>query len=38
MKILVTGGSGLPGSETARYYDTRGHEVVDADHLLRPAT
>lgn len=35
MKILVTGSSGLIGSETARYYDARGHEVVGADNNMR---
>lgn len=35
MKILVTGSSGLIGSETVRYYDARGHEVVGVDNNLR---
>lgn len=35
MKILVTGSSGLIGSETVRYHDARGHEVVGVDNNMR---
>jgi CDP-paratose 2-epimerase len=35
MKILVTGSSGLIGSEAVRHYDTQGHEVVGVDNNLR---
>ncbi len=35
MKILVTGSSGLIGSETVRYYDGRGHTVLGVDNNLR---
>jgi CDP-paratose 2-epimerase len=35
MKILVTGSSGLIGSEAAIYFDREGHEVVGVDNNLR---
>jgi CDP-paratose 2-epimerase len=35
MKILCTGSSGLIGSETARYYDALGHQVVGVDNNMR---
>ncbi len=35
MKILITGSSGLIGSEAVRYYDSRGHEVVGLDNNMR---
>lgn len=35
MKILVTGSSGLIGSEAVAYFETRGHEVVGIDNNMR---
>lgn len=35
MKILVTGSSGLIGSEAVAFFDERGHEVVGADNNMR---
>lgn len=35
MKILVTGSSGLIGSEAVRYFDTIGHTVVGVDNNMR---
>lgn len=35
MKILITGSSGLVGSEAVEYYDRQGHEVVGIDNNLR---
>ena len=35
MKILVTGSSGLIGSEAVLYFSQRGHEVVGIDNNLR---
>jgi len=35
MKILVTGSSGLIGSEAVVYYDREGHEVVGVDNNMR---
>ena len=35
MKILVTGSSGLIGSETVSYFDSQGHEVVGIDNNMR---
>jgi CDP-paratose 2-epimerase len=35
MKILVTGSSGLIGSEAVEYFDERGHEVVGVDNNMR---
>ncbi len=35
MKVLVTGSSGLIGSEAVRYYDERGAEVIGVDNNMR---
>ena len=35
MKILVTGSSGLIGSEAVAFFDAHGHEVVGADNNMR---
>jgi CDP-paratose 2-epimerase len=35
MKVLVTGSSGLIGSEAVEYYDIEGHEVVGVDNNMR---
>jgi len=35
MKILVTGSSGLIGSEAVRFFDSEGHEVVGIDNNMR---
>lgn len=35
MKILVTGSSGLIGSEAVRYFDQAGHSVVGVDNNMR---
>jgi CDP-paratose 2-epimerase len=35
MSVLVTGSSGLIGSEAVRYYDGLGHEVVGVDNNMR---
>ena len=35
MKVLVTGSSGLIGSEAVEYYDQQGHEVIGADNNMR---
>lgn len=35
MKILVTGSSGLIGSEAVMYYDQQGHEVIGVDNNMR---
>ena len=35
MKILVTGSSGLIGSEAATYYDQLGHHVIGVDNNMR---
>jgi CDP-paratose 2-epimerase len=35
MKILITGSSGLIGSEAVAYFETRGHEVVGIDNNMR---
>ncbi len=35
MKILVTGSSGLIGSEAVRYFHAQGHEVVGVDNNMR---
>ncbi len=35
MKVLVTGSSGLIGSEAVAYYDAEGHRVVGVDNNLR---
>ena len=35
MKILVTGSSGLIGSEAVTHFDAQGHEVVGVDNNMR---
>lgn len=35
MKILVTGSSGLIGSEAVKHFDTEGHEVTGIDNNMR---
>ncbi len=35
MRVLVTGSSGLIGSEAVRYYDSQGHEVIGVDNNMR---
>ena len=35
MKILVTGSSGLIGSEAALYFDSQGHDVFGVDNNMR---
>ncbi len=35
MDVLVTGSSGLIGSEAVEYYDRRGHRVVGVDNNMR---
>lgn len=35
MKVLVTGSSGLIGSEAVEYYDSQGHTVIGADNNMR---
>ncbi|HYE96764.1 MAG TPA: NAD-dependent epimerase/dehydratase family protein [Rubricoccaceae bacterium] len=35
MKLLVTGSSGLIGSEAVVYFEARGHEVVGVDNNMR---
>lgn len=35
MKVLVTGSSGLIGSEAVEYYDHQGHQVVGIDNNMR---
>ena len=35
MKLLVTGSSGLIGSEAVAYFEARGHEVVGVDNNMR---
>ncbi|MFT5432581.1 MAG: CDP-paratose 2-epimerase [Myxococcota bacterium] len=35
MRVLVTGSSGLIGSEAVTFYDREGHEVVGADNNMR---
>lgn len=35
MDVLVTGSSGLIGSEAVRHFDRRGHRVVGADNNMR---
>jgi CDP-paratose 2-epimerase len=35
MKVLVTGSSGLIGSEAVEYYDREGHEVFGIDNNMR---
>jgi CDP-paratose 2-epimerase len=35
MKVLVTGSSGLIGSEAVTYYEQRGHDVIGIDNNMR---
>ena len=35
MKILVTGSSGLIGSEAVAHFDGQGHEIVGVDNNMR---
>jgi CDP-paratose 2-epimerase len=35
MKVLVTGSSGLIGSEAVSYYDSEGHSVIGVDNNMR---
>lgn len=35
MKVLITGSSGLIGSEAVEYYDRAGHQVVGIDNNMR---
>ena len=35
MKVLVTGSSGLIGSEAVEHFDQQGHEVVGVDNNMR---
>lgn len=35
MKVLVTGSSGLIGSEAVAYYDGAGNEVIGVDNNMR---
>jgi CDP-paratose 2-epimerase len=35
MKVIVTGSSGLIGSEAVRHYDAAGHEVIGVDNNMR---
>jgi CDP-paratose 2-epimerase len=35
MKILVTGSSGLIGSEAVRYFGSKGHKIIGIDNNLR---
>jgi CDP-paratose 2-epimerase len=35
MKVLVTGSSGLIGSEAVEYYDQAGHQVIGIDNNMR---
>lgn len=35
MKVLVTGSSGLIGSEAVEYYDREGHDVIGVDNNMR---
>src|SRR5690606_38073479 len=35
VKLLVTGSSGLIGSEAVAYFEARGHEVVGVDNNMR---
>jgi CDP-paratose 2-epimerase len=35
MKILITGSSGLIGSEAVQYFDSQGHQVVGVDNNMR---
>ncbi|MFM7423530.1 MAG: NAD-dependent epimerase/dehydratase family protein, partial [Elainella sp.] len=35
MNVLVTGSSGLIGSEAVAYYDREGHQVIGVDNNMR---
>ena len=35
MRILVTGSSGLIGSEAVRYFGNKGHQIIGVDSNLR---
>ncbi|MGG6264986.1 NAD-dependent epimerase/dehydratase family protein [Leptolyngbya sp. AN03gr2] len=35
MKVLITGSSGLIGSEAVEYYDRTGHQVIGVDNNMR---
>lgn len=35
MKILVTGGAGLVGTECCRYFAEKGHQVISVDNYMR---
>ena len=35
MRILITGSSGLVGSEAVTYFDTQGHEILGIDNNMR---
>ena len=35
MKILITGSSGLVGSESVKFYAEKGHEVFGIDNNMR---
>ena len=35
MKLLITGSSGLIGSEAVKYFDSRGHTVIGVDNNMR---
>lgn len=35
MKILITGSSGLIGSQAVQYFDQKGHQIVGVDNNLR---
>lgn len=35
MLVLITGSSGLIGSEAVKYYDSQGHEVIGVDNNMR---
>lgn len=35
MKVLITGSSGLIGSEAVEYYDRSGHQVIGVDNNMR---
>ena len=35
MKVLITGSSGLIGSEAFAYYDNQGHTVIGIDNNMR---
>ena len=35
MRILITGSSGLIGSEAVTYFDSQGHEILGIDNNMR---